>query len=325
MDIFNEGIDIPDLTHVLFLRPTQSFTIFLRQLGRGLRKTENKEYLVVIDFVGNFRKAHVAPLALSGYTSVDEYLAELKHSETGKITPKLPEGCYLSPEIDVRRIWDREIRRIIETLSPEERLKMLYQDIKQDIGNKPLSLTDMIDNAYDVDPYVFIKQFNGWIRAKLFCGEDLSKFEKSILDTPGEAFLKYIETDLSPVKSYKMVVLQTLLEFEGTSWKVDAIAAGFYNFFLNDRSKRFDYDDLANAPEPENFPISRVIRKIKEMPLDKLSNMERDYFVLDRDSGIFSLKPVIHDFWKDENTGNWLKSGLTSCLPAISSAKAFAK
>ena len=178
---------------------------------------------------------------------------------------------------------------------------MLYQDIKQDIGNKPLSLNDMIDNAYDVDPYVFIKQFNGWIRAKLFCGEDLSKYEKSMLDTPGEAFLKYIETDLNPVKSYKMVVLQTLLGLEGTSWKVDEIANGFYNFFLNDRSKLFDYDDLANATEPENFPISRVIRKIKEMPLDKLSNMEKDYFVLDRNSEIFSLKPVIHDFWNNEN------------------------
>jgi hypothetical protein len=97
-----------------------------------------------------------------------------------------------------------------------------------------------------------------------------------------------------------MVVLQTLLGLEGTSWKVDEIADGFYNFFLNDRSKLFDYDDLANATEPENFPISRVIRKIKGMPLDKLSNMEKDYFVLDRDSEIFSLKPVIHDFWSNE-------------------------
>ena len=299
VDIFNEGIDIPDLTHVLFLRPTQSFTIFLQQLGRGLRKAENKEYLVVIDFVGNFRKAHVAPMALCGYTSVDQYVSELKYFKDGKIIPQLPEGCYLSPELDVRRIWDREIRQIINKLSPEERLRMLYQDIKQDMGNNPFSLTDMIDNAYDVDPYVFIKQFSGWIRAKSFCGGDLSKYEKSILDTPGEAFLKYIETDLNPVKSYKMVVLQTLLGLEGTSWKVDEIADGFYKFFLRDRSRLFDYDDLANAPEPENFPISRVIRKIKEMPLEKLSNMEKDYFVLDRGSEIFSLKPVIHDFWNN--------------------------
>jgi len=300
VDIFNEGIDIPDLTHVLFLRPTQSFTIFLQQLGRGLRKAEGKEYLVVIDFVGNFRKAHVAPLALCGYTSVDQYVSELKYFKDGKIIPQLPEGCFLSPELDVRRIWDKEIRGIINRLSPEERLKMLYQDIRQDMGNKPLSLTDMIDNAYDVDPFVFIKQFNGWIRAKLSCGGDLTKYEKSLLDTPGEAFLKYIETDLNPVKSYKMVVLQTLLGLEGTSWKIDKIADGFFNFFLNDRSKLFDYDDLANAAEPEKFPMSRVIMKIRAMPLDKLSNMEKDYFVFDRDSETFSLKPIVHDFWNNE-------------------------
>jgi superfamily II DNA or RNA helicase/HKD family nuclease len=57
VDIFNEGIDIPELTHVLFLRPTQSFTVFLQQLGRGLRRAPGKNFLVAIDFVGNFRQA----------------------------------------------------------------------------------------------------------------------------------------------------------------------------------------------------------------------------------------------------------------------------
>ena len=54
VNIFNEGVDIPGLSHVLFLRPTQSFTVFIQQLGRGLRKAPGKDYLVVIDFVGNF-------------------------------------------------------------------------------------------------------------------------------------------------------------------------------------------------------------------------------------------------------------------------------
>jgi len=54
VDIFNEGIDIPELTHVLFLRPTMSFTVFLQQLGRGLRLFPGKNFLVALDFVGNF-------------------------------------------------------------------------------------------------------------------------------------------------------------------------------------------------------------------------------------------------------------------------------
>ena len=67
VDMFNEGVDIPSIDTVLFLRPTQSPTIFLQQLGRGLRKDENKKYLTVLDFIGNYKKANMAPFLLSGY------------------------------------------------------------------------------------------------------------------------------------------------------------------------------------------------------------------------------------------------------------------
>lgn len=55
VDIFNEGVDIPEIDTILFLRPTESLTIFLQQLGRGLRLSENKDCLTVLDFVGNSR------------------------------------------------------------------------------------------------------------------------------------------------------------------------------------------------------------------------------------------------------------------------------
>ena len=55
VDIFNEGIDIPRINQIIMLRPTQSNIIFIQQLGRGLRKFDNKEYLTVIDFIGNYQ------------------------------------------------------------------------------------------------------------------------------------------------------------------------------------------------------------------------------------------------------------------------------
>ncbi|MCG6878140.1 MAG: DEAD/DEAH box helicase family protein, partial [Deltaproteobacteria bacterium] len=114
VNIFNEGVDIPNLSHVLLLRPTQSFTVFLQQLGRGLRNAPSKEYLVVIDFVGNFKKAHVAPLALSGYTSVQEFMTDGAVSfKTNGSFVTLPRGCYLDPDLEAKRIWDREIRTIL--------------------------------------------------------------------------------------------------------------------------------------------------------------------------------------------------------------------
>lgn len=66
VDLFNEGIDIPAVNLVLFLRPTESAIVFTQQLGRGLRQTEGKEYLIVLDFVTNDRKSYLVPIALSG-------------------------------------------------------------------------------------------------------------------------------------------------------------------------------------------------------------------------------------------------------------------
>ena len=56
VDIFNEGIDIPSINQIVMLRPTQSAIIFVQQLGRGLRNSDTKEYLTVIDFIGNYEK-----------------------------------------------------------------------------------------------------------------------------------------------------------------------------------------------------------------------------------------------------------------------------
>ena len=301
VDIFNEGVDIPGLTHVLFLRPTQSFTVFLQQLGRGLRKAENKEYLVVIDFVGNFRKAHVAPLALGGYTSLQEFAADgaLAFKMTYPVYT-LPRGCFLDPDLQVRRVWDREIRAILKGKIPlEDRLRALYTDIRSDLGEISPSLSDFLGNTYNVDPYVFIRHFKNWLRTKLACEGDLNENERQLLDTPGEAFLTHLESGLSPVKSYKMVVLTCLLEMPGTKWSVEDIAARFHRFFLDHREKLFDYDDLAGLADPENFPLSKVKAKLLQMPLHYLSNTDEDCFLLDRDKGIFSLKPELAPYWSD--------------------------
>lgn len=66
VDIFNEGVDIPQVNQIIMLRPTQSSIIFIQQLGRGLRKARDKSYVVVLDFIGNYSNNYMIPLALSG-------------------------------------------------------------------------------------------------------------------------------------------------------------------------------------------------------------------------------------------------------------------
>jgi superfamily II DNA or RNA helicase len=72
VDIFNEGVDIPSINTVLFLRPTNSPIVFIQQLGRGLRKHKNKEFLTVLDFIGNHKKAYLIALALVGNKVIDK-------------------------------------------------------------------------------------------------------------------------------------------------------------------------------------------------------------------------------------------------------------
>lgn len=72
VDIFNEGVDLPEVNQVIMLRPTQSPIVFVQQLGRGLRKAEGKEYVVILDFIGNYKNNFMIPIALSGDRSYNK-------------------------------------------------------------------------------------------------------------------------------------------------------------------------------------------------------------------------------------------------------------
>lgn len=101
VDIFNEGVDIPEIDTVLFLRPTESLTIFLQQLGRGLRLAENKECLTVLDFVGNARPEYNFEnkfRALVGKTTTTV------RKEVEDNFPHLPLGCSVILEKKAKQI-----------------------------------------------------------------------------------------------------------------------------------------------------------------------------------------------------------------------------
>ncbi len=72
VDIFNEGVDIPEINQVVLLRPTESPIVFVQQLGRGLRKANDKEYVVILDFIGNYKNNFMIPIALSGDRSYNK-------------------------------------------------------------------------------------------------------------------------------------------------------------------------------------------------------------------------------------------------------------
>ncbi len=72
VDIFSEGVDIPEINQVIMLRPTESPIVFIQQLGRGLRKFEGKDFVVILDFIGNYKNNFLIPIALSGDQSYNK-------------------------------------------------------------------------------------------------------------------------------------------------------------------------------------------------------------------------------------------------------------
>lgn len=127
VDMFNEGVDIAALDMVMFLRPTESPIVFLQQLGRGLRVSKGKEYLNVLDFIGNYEKAGRAPLLLSGEKNF-EGKAAYEYSNM-----EYPDDCIV--DFDMRLIdLFRELDK--KTLSAREMIKQEFYRVKELLDGK---------------------------------------------------------------------------------------------------------------------------------------------------------------------------------------------
>lgn len=110
VDLFNEGVDIPEIDTVLFLRPTESATVFLQQLGRGLRLCDDKECLTVLDFIGNARREFRFDLRFGALTGASRRQVQ-SHVESG--FPLLPSGCTVQLDRASREIVLNSVRQAI--------------------------------------------------------------------------------------------------------------------------------------------------------------------------------------------------------------------
>ena len=183
VDILNEGVDIPAVNVVLFLRPTESSTIFLQQLGRGLRKYENKEYLTVLDFIGNdYNRSVQIALALGtlGKTTYTEksYLKQLIMSDYKTLDiPKL--------EIHIDELSKKEIIRFIdqENFNQKKFLKKDYENFKKYLN------TDSVPAHIDYLESEFAPDLNRFIKSKISGTRATSYYN----------FLKYISEPNLPI------------------------------------------------------------------------------------------------------------------------------
>lgn len=201
VDILNEGVDIVEVNQVIMLRPTQSPIVFIQQLGRGLRKANGKEYVVILDFIGNYNNNFMIPVALSGDRSynadtIRKYVISGNRTIPGASTIHFDEVAKNKIFHSIDRI--RGIKSII---------RESYISLKNRLGRTP-HLYDFYSNN-EVDPLVIIREY------KTYYGF-LESMEKAnyccTLTEQEKLILEYLsKTILSGVRPEELEILQLLL------------------------------------------------------------------------------------------------------------------
>ncbi|KIQ93819.1 type I restriction enzyme EcoKI subunit R [Anoxybacillus thermarum] len=275
VDLFNEGVDIPAVDTLLFVRPTESLTIFTQQVGRGLRLYPTKQYCVIIDLIGNYRNADIK-IAL-----FDTEKEEKRKQKS--VIPVVPDGCAIDFDVRVIHLLE-EMRR--KRQPRKEKLLVDYYDVKQQLGRRPTYLELHLYGRSIAKEYR--DEFKSYV-GFLYWANELSEREK-------EAFLKY-EAWLTEVerttmtKSYKMVVLQAMLNRGPSRWHLpmtpNEAAPFFYQYFMEkEYRKRIDFSD-GETKRLWQYDEQKVAKLIAKMPMTKWSGSSNR--LVSFENNVFSL------------------------------------
>lgn len=226
VDILNEGVDIPGVNMVLFLRPTDSQTIFIQQLGRGLRKYEGKKYVTVLDFIGNDYKRSVqiafALGSLSENFVVEKKLLAALIADDFRSVGLADYGV----EIHLDDLSKKEILSFIDEVNFNTKpyLRQDYLNFKKYISAAGYPQhVDYLNNDYAPDLIKFMQSRIGGKKCSSYLGflqaigeEDLPAF-----DERQEAFIRYVSDMLPLVRPYEYLILQDLMNHAGHSRRSD--------------------------------------------------------------------------------------------------------
>ena len=215
VDILNEGIDIPTINLLLFLRPTMSSTIFIQQIGRGLRKAKNKDFVTIIDFIGNHKKDYLLINYFSSevdnkdtlFTKKEKIINEIKNQFSN-----IPKSCY----VELDRICQNRIIEKIEKInfSSKNILKEMYLDYKAEIGKSEDEFLQIADFDTNIELFqeLCLKMhsfYNAQLQfedSKIFKNEN----EKNPLNTTEIEFLEYLEKKLTLVEPFAFLIIDYL-------------------------------------------------------------------------------------------------------------------
>lgn len=277
VDMFNEGVDITSVDMVMFLRPTESPIVFLQQLGRGLRKYRGKEFLTVLDFIGNYEKAGRVRFLLEGKTDVQREGVHLSDAL------QFPDDCLVDFDmklIDLFAEMDRKHLKLKDQIINE------YFKVKELLAKRPTRLdlfTYMDDNIYEAA--ITHSKDNPFKRYLEFLNDlgELSQIEEEFYKGIGREFISLIEnTNMSKV--YKMPVFMAFYNNSNVLMEVTEkqLLSSWKKFFSTGTNWK-DLDKNMTLQKYKDISDKEHLRKILAMPVHFLLESGKGFFIKDDD------------------------------------------
>lgn len=273
VDMFNEGVDITSVDMVMFLRPTESPIVFLQQLGRGLRKCRGKEFLTVLDFIGNYEKAGRVRFLLSGRSN--QSAGVYNPSDTSAF----PDDCLVDFDmklIDLFAEMDRKHLKLKDQIINE------YFRVKELLGRRPDRMdlfTYMDDGIYEIaiahskdNPF---KKYLEFLKELDELNQDEEVFYKGI----GREFISLLE-NTSMSKVYKMPVLMAFYNHGNILMEVseEQLLSSWKEFFST-RTNWKDLDKNMTIQKYNSISDKEHLKKILSMPGHFLLESGKGFFV----------------------------------------------
>ena len=303
VDMFNEGLDVPAIDMVMFLRPTQSPTIFLQQLGRGLRKFKDKKYLNVLDFIGNYKKANLVPFLLSG----KEYSAsECKKNKQGDY--EFPEECIVDFDFKIIDIFKKQAEREMKV---KDKVKEQFEVVTQMLGYRPsrVELFTYIDD--EVYQNIRSKAMNPFSNYLEYIKENdkLTHDEEILYNSRGREFINMIETT-SMSKTYKMPVLLAFYNYGDIKMEIseDDIYKSFYNFYRKG-SNKVDMLKDKGTREFETWDKKKYVSLANNNPIKFLLKTHGEFFK-EKEECLIALQDDLKDIISNEAFKKHMKDSI---------------
>lgn len=297
VDMFNEGVDIASLDMVMFLRPTQSPVVFLQQLGRGLRTCKGKEYLNVLDFIGNYEKAGRAPFLLSGGYSFGEGAAGTlkKDCYAAGWDIEFPDDCIVDFDMRLIDLLQEMDKR---SLTAKERIRQEYYRVKELLDGKMPTRMELF-TYMDDDVYQYcIKNakenpFRGYLEF-LHGLRELSVQEEDVYAGLGREFLSLIETtDMQKV--YKMPVLYSFYHDGDIRMAVtDKELLESWKEFFNTGTNWKDFSPGLSYADYKAMTDRQHLSKAKSMPVKFLKASGKGFFI-DKEGYALAIREELAD------------------------------